>query len=103
MFKKPTLDKLPTGLLNDHAMVLDGTVLSARTLGPRLRTRVATLASSKQLAQKSHDAWNLGRREEGHDVLRSVAASTKGLVSIDRSTEEHHLTSPTFAHCFAAL
>jgi hypothetical protein len=50
MFKKPTLDKLPTGLFNDHAMVLDGTVLSARTLGPRLRTKVATLASSKQLA-----------------------------------------------------
>jgi hypothetical protein len=70
------MDRLPTGLLNDHAIVHDGTVLSARTLGPRLRTKVATLASSKQLAQKSHDAWNLGRREEGHDVLSSVAASS---------------------------
>ena len=36
------MDRLPTGLLNDHAIVFDGTELSARTLGPRVRTKVAT-------------------------------------------------------------
>lgn len=36
------MDRLCTGLLDDHAMVLDSAALSARTLGPRVRTKVAT-------------------------------------------------------------
>jgi hypothetical protein len=36
------MDKLLTGLLNDYAIVIQDTVLGARTLGPKIRTKVAT-------------------------------------------------------------